>query len=125
MSTEASATHGAPSWIAHNGKDPAAARAFYEKVLDWAVVDMPMKDGSAYPGIMVGEKPIGGFTPQPSADGKWLVYVTVDDVDRRYNAAVEAGARPLIEPFEAPGIGRIATITDPFGADLAFIKYAT
>lgn len=124
MSNEPMATHGAPSWIGHNGSDPAAARKFYENVLGWNVVDMPMKDGSAYPGIMVGESAVGGFNPRPSADGQWLLYVTVDDVDARYNDALQAGASSVAEPMDMPGVGRMATIKDPFGADLAFITYA-
>lgn len=123
MTYNPNADHGAPSWVAHNGKDPAAARKFYEKVLGWNVVDMPMQDGNAYPGIMIGEKPVGGFSPMPSNDGHWLVYITVDDVDARYAAAIAAGATSVAEPFEVPEVGRMATITDPFGAHLAFIKY--
>lgn len=118
-------THGASSWIAHQGQDPAAARKFYEQVLDWQVADLPMKDGSAYPGIMVGEAPIGGFNPQPKDDGRWIVYITVDDVDKRHAAALQAGATSVTDPFNAPGVGRIATIKDPFGAHLAFITYAS
>lgn len=120
---EMGTTHGAPSWIEYQGKDPAAARKFYEDVLGWNVVDMPMKDGSAYPGIMVGEAPVGGFAPMPREGGNWLLYITVDDVDARYAAAMKAGAKSAAEPFDVPGVGRIATISDPQGASLAFIKY--
>lgn len=123
MSNSPMATHGAPSWIQHGGTDPAAARRFYEKVLGWKVVDMPMKDGSAYPGIMVGEGPVGGFSPQPAKGGAWTIYITVDDVDQRYKAALKAGAKSVSEPFSAPGVGRMATIEDPFGASIAFITY--
>lgn len=116
-------THGAASWIQHSGSDPAAARKFYEKVIGWNVVDMPMESGSAYAGIMVGKGPIGGFMPQPVADGAWTIYVTVDDVDARYKSAIEEGAEGLSEPADFPGVGRIATIRDPFGASLALITY--
>ena len=116
-------THGAASWIQHSGKDPAAARKFYETVLGWHVADMPMQDGSAYPGIMVGENAIGGFMPQPVPDGQWLIYITVDDVDSRYKAALEHGAEGVSEPSSFPGVGRMATIKDPHGASIAMITY--
>lgn len=121
---EMNMTHGAPSWIEYRGKDPAAARKFYETVLGWNVVDMPMKDGSAYPGIMVGEQAVGGFMPMPGEGGDWLLYITVDDVDARYDAALKAGAKSLNAPADTPGVGRIGSIVDPQGAQLAFIKYA-
>lgn len=118
-------TPGAPSWIEHHGKDPMAARKFYEKVLGWNISDMPMKDGATYPGIIVGDAPVGGFSPRPEKNGSWLVYITVDDVDTRYRAALDAGAASVSEPFDAPGVGRMATVTDPFGASIAFIAYVS
>lgn len=117
-------THGAPSWLAHNGPDPDAARRFYEKVLDWNVVDMPMQDGSTYAGIMIGEAPIGGFAPQAVIPNGWLSYITVDDVDARFRAALDEGAESIHEPMDVPGVGRMATLKDPFGAVLALYKAA-
>ena len=123
MSTNPMTTHGAFSWVEFHGQDAAAARSFYEKILGWTVAEMPMQDGSSYPGIMVGDQPAGGFSPKPAEGGAWLVYVTVDDVDARTRAAAEAGAEVISEPFSAPGVGRFAVVKDPFGASLAFITY--
>lgn len=123
MANEPNATHGAPSWLAHSSKEPAAARKFYEAVLGWTVSEMPMKDGSNYSAIVVGDKPVGGFAPVPG-DGGWLTYITVDDVDARVEKAKAAGATVVAEAMTAPGVGRMATIADPFGAKLAFIDYS-
>ncbi len=123
MAYDPNTTHGAPSWLAHSSGDPTAARKFYETVLGWSVSEMPMKDGSNYPAILVGDKPVGGFALQPG-DGGWLTYVTVDDVDARMEKATAEGATVVAEPMTAPGVGRIATIADPFGARLAFIDYS-
>ena len=116
-------THGAPSWIQHMGSDPAAARKFYETTLGWTVADMPMQDGNSYAGIMVGEAPVGGFLPQPVPEGAWMIYITVDDVDARYASAVDAGAKGVSDPMDYPGVGRMATITDPYGATISLITY--
>lgn len=123
MSTNPMTTHGAFSWVEHHGQDAAAARSFYAEVLGWTVADMPMQDGATYPGILIGDQPIGGFSPKPAESASWLAYVTVDDVDARTRAAVEAGAKVLSEPTAAPGVGRIAVVEDPFGAAVAFITY--
>lgn len=116
-------THGAFSWVEYHGEDAGAARSFYEKVLGWTVAEMPMQNGTTYPGIMIGDQPIGGFSPKPAPSGSWLAYVTVDDVEERTRAAVEAGAKVLAEPASAHGVGRIAVVEDPFGAAIAFITY--
>ncbi len=116
-------THGAPSWIQHMGSDPAAARKFYEQTLGWNVSDMPMSDGSAYAGIMVGDAPVGGFLPQPVPEGAWMIYITVDDVDARFARALDGGATGVSEPADYPGVGRMATITDPYGATISLITY--
>lgn len=123
MANDPNTTHGAPSWLQHSGKDPGAARKFYEEVLGWSVNEMPMKDGSNYAAIVVGDKPIGGFSPMPGEDG-WVAFITVDDVDARVKKARAAGAKVLSAPMTAPGVGRMATIADPFGARLAFIDYS-
>jgi hypothetical protein len=116
-------THGAPSWIQHSGSDPAAARKFYETVLGWNVADMPMQDGAAYPGIMIGENPVGGFMPFPAPEGQWLIYITVDNVDSRFKSALDNGAEGVSDPTDFPGVGRMATIKDPHGASIALITY--
>ncbi|MBL4645846.1 MAG: hypothetical protein COA52_02550 [Hyphomicrobiales bacterium] len=118
-------THGAPSWIQHHGPDPVAARKFYETTFGWAVNDMPMQDGSAYPAIMVGDAPVGGFMPQPMPNGSWMIYITVDDVDARFKKALAGGANAVSEPMDIPGVGRMAAFADPFGAVISVFKYET
>ncbi len=121
MSTNPMETHGAFCWVEFQGPDANAARAFYEKVVGWSIADMPLPDGN-YPGIMVGDAPVGGFSPKPAPTASWLAYINVDDVDARTEAARDAGATIVAEPFDAPGVGRMAVLQDPFGAHIAFFK---
>jgi predicted enzyme related to lactoylglutathione lyase len=123
MANGLNSTHGAPSWLQHSSSDPAAARKFYETVLGWTVSEMPMKDGSNYPAIVVAGAPVGGFSPMPG-EGGWLTYITVDDVDARVAKAKAAGAKIMAKAMTVPGVGRMATIADPFGARLALIDYS-
>jgi predicted enzyme related to lactoylglutathione lyase len=123
MANGPNSTHGAPSWLQHSSSDPAAARKFYETVLGWTVSEMPMKDGSNYPAIVVAGAPVGGFSPMPG-EGGWLTYITVDDVDARVAKAKAAGAKIIAKAMTVPGVGRMATIADPFGARLAIIDYS-
>ncbi len=116
-------TPGVAGWIEFSGPDTAAAKKFYADVMGWTIADMPMQDGSGYTGIMVGDGSIGGFSPMPEDAGGWTIYITVTDVDASVNKAKAAGATILADPFDIPGVGRMAKIVDPQGAKIAVITY--
>lgn len=116
-------TPGVAGWIEYSGPDAAKAKKFYRDIIGWNIADMPMQDGSSYSGIMVGEGPIGGFSPVPEDQANWTIYVTVDDVDARTAQAKKAGAQIVSGPADTPGVGRMATIVDPQGARVALITY--
>ena len=44
------------------------------------------------------------------------VYISVDDADDSATKAVELGGQNTVPPFDVPGVGRMAGITDPTGA---------
>ena len=114
---------GNSGWIGHSGPDQAKAKDFYRDVLGWTINDMPMQDGSSYSAAVVGETAIGGFSPMPEANGSWTIYFTVADVDDSVATAKAKGATVLQPPTDAPGVGRMATLTDPQGARFALITY--
>lgn len=123
MSDRSMTTLGNPGWIGHSGPDAARAKAFYADVIGWTIAEMPMQDGSSYSAITVAEEPVGGFSPMPEPSGAWTIYFTVADVDDRVAAAKKAGATVLAGPMDMPGVGRMATLTDPQGARFALITY--
>ncbi len=123
MSVLEMTTLGNPGWIGHSGPDQAKAKAFYKDVLGWTIREMPMQDGSSYSSIAVGETPIGGFSPMPEDAGAWTIFVTVPDVDAAVSKATDAGGSVLAPPMDMPGVGRMATLTDPQGARFAVITY--
>lgn len=116
-------TLGNPGWIAHSGPDGQAAQAFYRDILGWKIGDLPMQDGSSYAGILLGEEPIGGFSPMPEESGAWTIYITVADVDAAVAKAEGAGATVLAGPMDMAGVGRMAQLLDPQGARFAVITY--
>ena len=116
-------TVGNAGWIGYSGPQKEAAVKFYADVMNWQMADLPMKDGSSVPGIMVGDGPIGGFTHEPAEVGAWTIYVTVEDVDGSTEKARAAGADILNGPIDIPGVGRITTMIDPQGARIAMVTY--
>lgn len=121
-------THGAFSWMQLAAGDVEAAKKFYGETLGWDISAMDMP-GGPYTAIKLGDQPIGGIVPAKGGSGnggagRWTAYVTVDDVDARLARAKAGGAKVVAEPFDAPGVGRLATIEDPFGAHIALVTYA-
>ncbi len=116
-------TPGAAGWIGHSGPDQAKAQAFYREGVGWQVREMPMQDGSSYSALVVGETPIGGFSPVPEAEGAWTIFVTVADVDAATQRATDLGGTVMAPPMDMPGVGRMATLQDPQGARFALITY--
>nr|WP_085907241.1 VOC family protein [Kiloniella majae] len=123
MSQTTMTTPGAAGWIGYSGPNKDEAVKFYRDVMEWTLTDLPMKDGSSVPGILVEDELIGGFSPEPADEGVWTIYITVKDVDGATNKARAAGAKILSEPTDVPGVGRIAIINDPHGARIAMITY--
>ncbi|HEX6703911.1 MAG TPA: VOC family protein [Albitalea sp.] len=109
-------------WFEHVSGHVAKARKFYEPLFDWHVESLPM-GSSRYPMILNGKDGIGGFRSTAASERPyWLAYVSVDDVDATYQAALAAGARAIEAPVDFPTVGRGATIADPSGAVFALWK---
>ncbi|WP_171208179.1 MULTISPECIES: VOC family protein [unclassified Ruegeria] len=116
-------TVGNSGWIGHSGPDQNKAKSFYRDVLGWTINDMPMQDGSSYSAAVVGETAIGGFSPMPEDQGSWTIFFTVADVDASVDTAKAKGATVVQPAMDMPGVGRMATLTDPQGARFALITY--
>ena len=58
----------------------------------------------------------GGRAVRPGGAAGVGSYISVGDADRATARARELGAEVLVEPFDTPGGGRVATVRDPAGA---------
>lgn len=122
-------THGHFYWNELNTRDAKKAMEFYGHSLGWTFDEMQMDQGDTYYICMDGDQAVGGiFTmPSPEFDGipeHWFSYIAVDDIDKRVEKAVEAGAKIVRAPFDADGVGRIAIIQDVNGANLGWMTPA-
>lgn len=99
--------------------DTQEAKAFYGKLFDWQLEDMPMPAG-AYTMIKVGSGTGGGIMHNPiaNAPSSWVPYVGVDDVKAATEKAKELGAKVMKELTEIPNMGSFTIITDPTGSML-------
>jgi len=111
---------GAFFWNELHTPDPAAALAFYGKVVGYSHREMSSdpnhsyyalsRDGVARAGVVAGTPP------------HWLPYVHVADPDAVVARAKRLGGTIATGATDIPGIGRFAVLVDPTGATFAVMK---
>ncbi|MEP6982354.1 MAG: VOC family protein [Sphingomicrobium sp.] len=108
--------------------DIAAAKTFYDAVVGWNVQDrsdfpndyrmIGRSDGKFAGGAMQ----ITDDMKQHGARPTWLAYIHVPDVDAQAAAIERDGGKVMMPPFDIPGVGRVAMVTDPQGAPFYVMK---
>ena len=110
--------HGEPIWYELMTGDLAKAKAFYEGLIGWHVVDAQMPDMDYYL-AMQRDAAIGGMMPltdemvAAGARPVWLPYFGVDDVDAAVDKAIAGGAEVHLPAFDVPDVGRMAMLMHP------------
>jgi predicted enzyme related to lactoylglutathione lyase len=85
-----------------------------------------MGEAGAYDQLNNVSGGFGGIVPvDPSFDqpAHWLNYITTLDVDALCARAPQLGGAIEAPPFEIPGVGRLAILTDPTGARFVAMQY--
>ncbi len=123
------AEHGTFYWNELATGDVKTAKAFYKKTLGWSFDGMKNPQGGTYWMARSGEKMVGGIFDTTGTDmaklpEHWFSYIAVDDVDKRVAKAKKAGATVMREPFDVPGIGRIAVLKQPGGGMVGWMTPA-
>ncbi|MFJ8042756.1 VOC family protein [Kitasatospora sp. NPDC096147] len=126
---EATTVPGTLCWVELHTPDPAGAQGFYGTLFDWRYerVDVP---GMTYTVVSTADgadqqrASFGGIAPtEPGHDhAAWLPYFEVTDPDATIDRTVAHGGAVLLPGMDAPGIGRMAWLTDPAGARFAIIR---
>ena len=111
-------------WYELMTTDPSAAKQFYDAVVSgWNIATESVAPGIEYRMIgrsdggnaggvltLTGEMRSGGARPI------WLGYLHTNDVDARVEAIRADGGGVMMAPWDQPGVGRLAMVTDPSGA---------
>ena len=105
-------------------KDPAKVSAFYEKIFDWKVKNMPELN---YRSVETGgQGGINGGIFKPEREGPWpgnmVLYVNVDDLAAYRKKVVAAGGTIHVEEQKVPGMGKLSLFTDPEGRMMGLWK---
>ncbi|WDN53193.1 VOC family protein [Streptomyces clavuligerus] len=108
-------------WLDLKTHDPAGAAAFFGTALGWRFA-VDENDWRRATKISVGPYRIGGVSDlsapvyPPGTEPHIAHYLAVADAGRGAEAAVAAGARLVVPPFDAGDQGRMTTLVDPYGA---------
>ena len=121
-------SHGNFHWNELMTRDSEQAKKFYGDSIGWAFDAMPMGNDTYWIAKMA-DKPVAGIFPMSGADFEgvpehWMAYLAVDDIDARLKKAIAAGAKVTREPFDVPGVGRIAVLQQPGGAMIGWMTPA-
>lgn len=105
--------------------DPGQAKSFYRAVFGWETQDTPL-DGTTYSvilpsgggreGAQGGIMPIGEEVREAGVGAQWVPYFEVADCDGVAALASAKGGGVLMPATSVQGVGRLALLTDPFGA---------
>ena len=105
-------------WSELVSADVEASKKFFSEVVGWKINGMPMPNGT-YNVCTVDDVPVAGIMgiEQIEADHEiqphWMTYIAVDDVDAAAAKVAGSGGTLVREPFDIPGVGRIAIVMDP------------
>ena len=108
-----------------NTPDPEKAKAFYSKLFQWQLEEVPnpaVPTGS-YTMVKVGVGTGGGIMKQiPGGPSGWLAYVEVEDIHATTQKAKSLGGKVMKDVTEVMGMGWFSFIQDPSGAVLGLWK---
>lgn len=116
---------GAPSWFELHTRDYAGAVDFYRDAFRWEVQVMSDSPELRYTCLVDGEEQLAGvmdsagFLPE-GVPAHWAVYFGVDDADATLATVVDLGGA-VVQPAEDTPYGRLATATDPTGAQFKLV----
>ena len=121
----ADSTDGAFIWYELMTTEPAASKRFYDAVVGWDIDENSVAPGIDYRMIKRSDGGNAGGVfalKQEHLDGgarpMWLGYLHTSDVDAKVEAIKADGGGVMMEPWDQPGVGRLAMITDPSGAPI-------
>lgn len=114
-------------WRELRTKDLAAAQEFYSKLFGWELKPSAIAP-AGYQEIMQGGTPTGGMMAMEGDDwgdapSHWASYIAVDNTDDTLAKITANGGSVRVPAFDAPGVGRMAMVADPSGADFAIIQF--
>jgi predicted enzyme related to lactoylglutathione lyase len=126
MSDRANSELGNITWVDLTVDDAEGIRDFYGAVAGWTAADVEMGGYSDFNMLTTDGVPAAGIChargDNQGLPPSWLVYITVDDLERRLDVCRSLGGTVLVGPRSLGEMGRMAVIRDPAGAAAALFE---
>jgi predicted enzyme related to lactoylglutathione lyase len=128
MTAESVKKTGSIDWVDLTVKDAAEVRNFYQEVVGWQAAEVNM---GSYNDYCMNEpatgKPIAGICHASGVNADippvWLIYITVEDLEKSAAKCVELGGQVIADPRQAGQHGRFCVIRDTAGAVVGLFEY--
>lgn len=125
--------HGTVCWRELRTTDLPAATEFYKGLMGCSLAESNVSSGGGYLEIHLNNRAIGGIMPINENWGEnwrhipshWMSYIAVENCDETAAKISANGGKILMAPFDAPGVGRMASASDPSGASFSIIQFLT
>ena len=119
-------TNGSFYWNELMTLDAEAAKRFYGETLGWTFEAMDQGEGATYWVAKVGDESVAGIyeigaDDQETGEG-WFAYIAVADLSTALARATGEGGKVEREPWDVPGVGRIAIVSDNAGNEMGWMK---
>ncbi len=100
--------------------DPAAAIAFYGKVIGFGTGRTPNGEGTV---LTAGEAMVADVQPaRPGGPSYWATYVAVEGAEKSRDRAAGLGGKVLVPRVDVPKVGIVSVVADPSGAALGLFQ---
>ena len=114
-------------WRELRTKDLDAATDFYSKMFGWSLEQSKLSP-MTYKEIAMDGTATGGMMPMDDnwpegVPSHWATYIAVENADETVEKITANGGSVRFPAFDAPGVGRMAMVADPSGADFAIIQF--
>ena len=114
-------------WSSVITNDPDTAAAFYQKLFDYEVFELPASEGAQHLLLASGDYARASVNTlpanRPHAHPHWLNYVRVEDAVKMTAKVVALGGRVLVEPRIDRHGGKVALVADPLGAPFGLLEW--
>lgn len=118
---------GSITWFDLTVHNAEKVKDFYAKVVGWVPQGLSMGDYDDFTmSAPESNKVAAGICHAKGLNAKlppqWLIYITVEDVDKSAESCIQLGGKIIVEPKNMPGYGRYCVIQDPADAVCALFK---
>lgn len=115
-------------WSSLITSDPDAAAAFYQKMFNYEVFELPASKSAKH--LLLSSDNYARasvntlHTNKPNAYPHWLNYIRVTDAVKMTEKVVALGGRVLVSPRIDRHGGKVAVVADPLGAPFGLLEWS-